>query len=105
MDAAKPSISLQVDACPDMACTLLLRMAKVHRAQTPERTTMLAPMLDAKGTKILAKSLFKELRASGYTTNQILGLSTELIDLVTRDLRAQGDARPTEEKPSEAVAI
>ncbi len=66
---------------------------------------MLAPMLDAKGTKILAKSLFKELRASGYTANQILGLSTELIDLVTRDLRAQGDARPAEEKGSEAAAM
>ena len=48
---------------------------------------MLAPMLDAKGTKILAKSLFKELRTSGYTANQILGLSTELIDLVTQGLK------------------
>lgn len=65
---------------------------------------MLAPMLDAKGTKILAKSLFKELRASGYNANQILGLSTELIDLVTRDLRAQGDARPSVEASSEASA-
>jgi len=52
---------------------------------------MLGPMLDAKGTRILAKSLFKELRASGYTANQVLSLSTELIDLVTQDLRAQGD--------------
>jgi hypothetical protein len=65
---------------------------------------MLAPMLDAKGTKILAKSLFKELRSSGYNANQILGLSTELIDLVTRDLRAQGEARPAGESSSEAVA-
>jgi hypothetical protein len=49
---------------------------------------MLVPsMLDTKGTKILAKSLFKELRANGYATNQILGLTTELIDLVTQDLR------------------
>ncbi|HQR30071.1 MAG TPA: hypothetical protein PLL32_06650 [Anaeromyxobacteraceae bacterium] len=62
-------------------------------------------MLDTKGTKILAKSLFKELRASGYNANQILGLSTELIDLVTRDLRAQGEVRPDDEKPSQAVAL
>jgi hypothetical protein len=49
---------------------------------------MLVPsMLDTKGTKILAKSLFKELRANGYAPNQILGLTTELIDLVTQDLR------------------
>ncbi len=48
---------------------------------------MMPGMLDSKGTKILAKSLFKELRGSGYSTNQILSLSTELIDLVTQDLK------------------
>ena len=49
---------------------------------------MLPGLLDAKGTKILAKSLFKELRGNGYSTNQILSLSTELIDLVTQDLKS-----------------
>jgi len=48
---------------------------------------MVPSMLDSKGTKILAKSLFKELRGNGYSANQILSLSTELIDLVTQDLR------------------
>ena len=49
---------------------------------------MIVPtMLDNKGTQILAKSLFKELRGNGYSPNQILGLTTELIDLVTQDLR------------------
>lgn len=66
---------------------------------------MIAPMMDAKGTKILAKSLFKELRASGYNANQILGLSTELIDLVTQDVRAQGETQPVEAKGQGAVAI
>jgi hypothetical protein len=88
-----------------MACALLGRSSLVHGAMLArEDSPMLAPMLDAKGTKILAKSLFKELRSSGYNANQILGLSTELIDLVTRDLRAQGDARPAGESPAEAVA-
>lgn len=48
---------------------------------------MVPSVLDNKGTKILAKSLFKELRGNGYSANQILGLTTELIDLVTKDLR------------------
>jgi pyruvate-formate lyase-activating enzyme len=52
---------------------------------------MVPGMLDVKGTQILAKSLFKELRGSGYTPNQILSLSTELIDLVTQDLKAGHD--------------
>ena len=66
---------------------------------------MVPAKLDVKGTQILAKSLFKELRGSGYTANQILALSTELIDLVTRDLRAQGDARPAGESSSESVTV
>ena len=49
---------------------------------------MVPAKLDVRGTQILAKTLFKELRSSGYTPNQILGLSTELIDLVTKDLKA-----------------
>jgi hypothetical protein len=51
------------------------------------RAMMVSSMLDNKGTKILAKSLFKELRTNGYCANQILGLTTELIELVTQDLR------------------
>jgi hypothetical protein len=68
---------------------------------------MVPGMLDAKGTKILAKSLFKELRGNGYTTNQILSLSTELIDLVTQDLRAADvEALPASEPSAEPrVAI
>jgi hypothetical protein len=46
---------------------------------------------EVKGTRILAKSLFKELRGNGYSPNQILSLSTELIDLVTENLRADQD--------------
>jgi hypothetical protein len=62
-----------------------------------------AATVDAKGTKILAKSLFKELRGNGYTTSQILSVSTELIDLITQDLKA-ADAPPTEQIERSAVA-
>ncbi len=58
---------------------------------------MVPTVLDAKGTKILAKSLFKELRGNGYSANQILSLSTELIDLVTQDLR-DASAQTAQEK-------
>jgi hypothetical protein len=65
------------------------------RAPAGEKTgdnAMMPGMLDVKGTKILAKSLFKELRGNGYSTNQILSLSTELIDLVTQDLKGAHEA-------------
>jgi hypothetical protein len=56
---------------------------------------MVPTVLDNKGTRILAKSLFKELRGNGYSANQILSLSTELIDLVTQDLKGAGQRAET----------
>jgi len=52
---------------------------------------------DVKGTKILARTFFNQLRSSGYTPNQIIGIATELIDLVTVDLRGERTAKPEQE--------
>ena len=58
---------------------------------------------DAKGTKILARTFFNQLRASGYTPTQIIGVATELIDLVTCDLRdGEKVQSPMPGKPSGA---
>jgi len=43
--------------------------------------------IDAKGTKILARTFFQQLKAAGYTPNQIIGVATELIDLVTVEVK------------------
>lgn len=45
---------------------------------------------DKRGAKILARTFFNQLRASGYNSNQIIGIATELIDLVTCEIR-EGD--------------
>jgi hypothetical protein len=42
---------------------------------------------DKQGTKILARTFFNQLRASGYTPMQIIGMATELLDLVTEDIK------------------
>jgi len=59
---------------------------------------------DAKATRILAKSLFKELRGNGYSPNQILSLSTELIDLVTKDLRGDQAEPPARSAAEESAS-
>lgn len=56
---------------------------------------------DKKGTKILARTFFAQLRAGGYTPNQILDIATELIDLVTTDLKEADQARSAEEASPE----
>jgi len=40
-----------------------------------------------KALKILAQSIFKELRTNGYEPKEILSLSTELISLLTTELK------------------
>jgi len=40
-----------------------------------------------KALKIIAKSLFRELKEHGYDCRQIVSVSTELLGLVTTDLR------------------
>ena len=44
-------------------------------------------MTDKKGTKILARTFFNQLRAGGFTQNQIIDLAGELIELVSTDIR------------------
>jgi hypothetical protein len=44
------------------------------------------------GEKILAKSLFKELKSHGYSGNAILALTNELLDLVTIELHDNNTA-------------
>lgn len=44
-------------------------------------------LTSAKGVHILARSLFREMRQQGYSKEQIIGLSTELIQLVNEDLQ------------------
>lgn len=48
---------------------------------------------DVKGSKILARTFFNQLRSSGYTPHQIIGVATELIDLVTNEIREADKAK------------
>lgn len=40
-----------------------------------------------KALKIIAKSLFRELKDNGYDSRQIVSVSSELLSLVTSDIR------------------
>ena len=53
-----------------------------------------SPRPDPRALKILAKSVFKELRAQGYTPQQVLSLATEIISLVTSDIAHDSDSTP-----------
>ena len=58
-------------------------------APTPTTDKTLAN--DNKGVSILARSLFRTMSEQGYSKEQIIGLSTELIQLVQEDMRRASD--------------
>ncbi len=68
-----------------------------HAAAEVDRTT------DTRPARILARSLYRDMRGSGYANQQILALATELIDLVTRDMRGDGDRDIPPELPLTVV--
>ncbi|HYZ90095.1 MAG TPA: hypothetical protein VE620_12425 [Myxococcales bacterium] len=41
----------------------------------------------AEAPRLLARTFYRELRKSGYSAKELLAVSTEMIDLVTRDIR------------------
>jgi len=55
------------------------------REPTESSTTAPDPAVAA---RVLARSFYKELRSRGYGPNQLLAVSSELIGLVTQDLKS-----------------
>ena len=60
-------------------------MAQAQALTTQEAATT-APNRE-RALKILSKSIYKELRQNGYEPKQIVALATELISLVTTDIK------------------
>jgi hypothetical protein len=45
------------------------------------------PSTDARGVSILARSLFRQMQEQGFTQDQIISLSSELIQLVSEGMQ------------------
>ncbi len=67
-------------------------MPQLISQTSPGRNAVPAPAPDReKALKILSKSIYKELRQNGYEPKMIVALATELISLVTSDIKDDGD--------------
>ena len=63
-------------------------------AMAQQQEPLQTPQSRERALKILAKSIYKELRQTGYEPKKIVPLSTELLDLVMDELRADGTRLP-----------
>jgi len=61
-------------------------MAQALATTRPQEAAPTAPNRE-RALKILSKSIYKELRQNGYEPKQIVALATELISLVTTDIK------------------
>ena len=50
------------------------------------------PQLLRRRNDTVAKSFYRELRAQGFSHNEIIQLSAKLLDLVTNDIKAPADS-------------
>ncbi len=64
-------------------------MAQLIQRELVEKTQ--ARSEREKALKILAKSIFRELRTQGYGAREIVSLSTELLSLITTDIKPVAD--------------
>ena len=52
-----------------------------------------APAHDPRAVSILAKTIFRELRRSGYSDEHILSLASELLGVVTVEMKNRRDTK------------
>ena len=57
-------------------------MAEVHEHQT---------RVDDRTVSILAKNIYREVRAGGLTESDVMALAGELLALVTNDVKAEAE--------------
>ena len=51
------------------------------------------PMNDAalRGLRVVAKSVFKELKRTGYSRGEMVTFASELLDLVTHEMKSESN--------------
>ena len=56
-------------------------------AQSSLIASTTSPKADPRAVQILAKNIYREFRASGFTERDVLALAGELLSLVTSDVK------------------
>mgnify|MGYP000072151754 CR=1 FL=1 len=53
----------------------------------PQTSSTGNTIVNERSAKILAKSFYRQLRENGYSHNQVVSMASELISLVTQDIK------------------
>ncbi|MFW6066739.1 MAG: hypothetical protein ACOC97_00255 [Myxococcota bacterium] len=58
------------------------------------RTSPTDRAADPRAVRILAKSVYRELKASGYSRSDMVGFTNALLELVTSDMKSESEPPP-----------
>ena len=64
-------------------------LAGIAADSRPTMTLSQSTASDQKAVSIFAKSIYRELRASGYSGEDVMQLAGELLSLLTRDVKSE----------------
>lgn len=77
-------------------CRFLRMARKVHHARlrmgASRNHSSNVPTADGRGVRILAKSVYRELRNSGHSRSDIVAFTNAVLELVTSELRDAQEA-------------
>lgn len=59
--------------------------------QEPMTTIRTTPEKEPRALRILAKSVFRELKTTGYSRSDIVSFATEMLSLVSTDIREESE--------------
>ena len=59
-----------------------------------------AATADAKAARLLARAFYTELREGGFTPEQVIAASNELLEMITADVKARVGSRSEEAFPA-----
>lgn len=63
------------------------------RIEATKSPNILGPAQDPRAVEILARNIYREFRAGGFSEGDVLALAGELLGLVTRDVRGEPGER------------
>ena len=77
-------------------CWMKRRVCRTESREMALPFDVPADTRSARGLAILAKTLYREMRAEGYGANQVMTLASELLGLVASEVRDRRDSEPAD---------
>jgi hypothetical protein len=78
--------------------TLIMLKGRMVMSRRGSLDMVMKNMEPERATKILARSLYKELRRNGFNDKDVINFSREIIECMSQEMRKETASKATQEK-------